>query len=184
MEVVTTEQWSESLWSEAEPIYYAAFPEHGRKKREIIRNMFSKQLCVLHLVKIEDQPVAMALTGNTEHSPALIIDYFAVREDQRGKGVGTLFLESIQRWAKAQGTYKLLLIEVEAQDNQTNQKRAQFWANVGFIETAYVHQYIWVPEPYRAMYLPLGNGPFSTEGEHLFSYITRFHKESFTKTQT
>lgn len=181
MEVVTTDQWNESLWSEAEPIYYAAFPEHGRKKREIIQNMFKKHLCMLHLAKIEDQPVAMSLTGKTEHSHALIIDYFAVREDQRGKGVGTLFLETIKRWAKEQGTYKLLLIEVEAEDNQTNQKRTHFWASMGFLETSYVHQYIWVPEPYRAMYLPLGNGSFSTDGKHLFSHITSFHKESFAK---
>lgn len=181
MEVITTEQWDERLWSEAEPIYYAAFPEHGRKNRGIIQNMFKKQLCFLHLAKSDDQAVAMALTGKTDQSHALIIDYFAVREDLRGKGVGTLFLESIKSWAMKEGTYKFLLIEIEADDNQTNSKRAHFWTNLGFHETSYIHQYIWVPEPYRAMYLQLVPGHISTDGKHLFSYITRFHKESFTK---
>ncbi|MDF2678971.1 MAG: hypothetical protein K0R47_161 [Brevibacillus sp.] len=182
MKVVTTGQWDASLWSEAEPIYYAAFPEHGRKNRGIIQNMFKKQLCFLHLAKIEDQTVAMALTGKTDQNHTLIIDYFAVREDQRGKGIGTLFLESIKTWAMEEGKYKMLLLEVEAEDNLTNIQRAHFWTRIGFQETSYIHQYIWVPEPYRAMYLQLVPGNYSTEGKHLFSYITRFHKESFTST--
>lgn len=183
MDIVTTDQWDERLWSEAEPIYYAAFPEYGRKNRGIIQNMFKKQLCFLHLARIDDLPVAMALTGRTDQSPALIIDYFAVHEDQRGKGIGTLFLESIKNWAIKEGKYQFLLIEIEADINQTNLNRAHFWTKLGFRDTSYVHQYIWVPEPYRAMFLQLVPGHFSTEGKHLFSYITRFHKESFTKVE-
>ncbi|MED4779851.1 GNAT family N-acetyltransferase [Brevibacillus choshinensis] len=182
MEIITTDRWEENLWNEAEPIYYAAFPEHGRKNRGIIQNMFRKHLCFLHLGKIDGQPVAMSITGKSDSNNALIIDYFAVREDSRGKGIGTLFLEAIKSWAIKEGAYKLLVIEVEADDNQTNQKRAHFWTNAGFQDTSYIHQYIWVPEPYRAMYLPFIPGTFASEhGPLLFSYITRFHKESYTK---
>lgn len=181
MDVITVDHWDEALWREAEPIYYAAFPEHGRKSKAIIRNMFQKHLCQLHLAKSEGELVAMAITGSVEGSRAIIIDYFAVRADLRNKGIGSVFLERLKEYAKVDGDYTILLIEVEAEDTQTNAERAKFWEKAGFHSTDYVHKYIWVPEPYRAMYAQLNSTPISTKGEHLFSIITRFHRESFSK---
>jgi len=100
-----------------------------------------------------------------------------------GKGVGSTFLQHLIRWAKQEGQYALLIIEVEAEDTPANANRTHFRAKMGFQTTSYVHYYIWVPEPYRAMYLQLVPGQFSTEGEHLFSYLTRFHKESFAESK-
>lgn len=91
MEVITADHWDELLWQEAEPIYYGAFPESGRKNRSILRNMFQKQLGNLHLAKLGDQPVAMAITGKASNHRALILDYFAVRSELRGKASGPRF---------------------------------------------------------------------------------------------
>ncbi|WNC17543.1 GNAT family N-acetyltransferase [Brevibacillus brevis] len=179
MKVITTGQWEEELWYQAEAIYNAAFPEDGRKSRGIIRNMFAQNLCYLHVGYLQGQAIAMAITGKTEDSRALIIDYFAVDEKRRGTGIGGTFLEEIKKWAIALRRIQFLLIEVESDESEENDRRSRFWGRHGFRSTAYVHQYIWVPEPYRAMYLPLIPGQFAFDGQELFASITRFHQKSF-----
>jgi hypothetical protein len=53
------------------------------------------------------------------------------------------------------------------------------WQSCGFLLTEYVHHYVWVPETYRAIYLPLIADSRKTTGEELFVYINTFHRLSF-----
>jgi GNAT superfamily N-acetyltransferase len=177
-----TDEWNEQVWFKAEYIYHQAFPAEGRKSRAIIRRMFGKRMCQLHLATLGSETVAMALTGINKEARVLILDYIAIKEDLRGNGYGRLFINHIKQWAETTAACLGIVVEVESEASPDNSRRIHFWEKCGFHLTEYVHHYIWVPEPYRAMYLNFNPESRLTEnGEKLFRYITQFHKKAYTK---
>ncbi len=173
-------EWEEALWRAAEPIYAAAFPEHGRKPERIIRAMFRKGMCRLHLAWLDGKPAAMALSGPEEARGIWVIDYLAVAEEQRGKGLGRRFLGDIRKEAEAFPWCRGMVVEAEAEETEVNQARIRFWETCGFRLTDYVHQYIWVPEPYRALALSFPDREaLSGDGRELFKAITGFHERAY-----
>lgn len=180
MQFLTIDDWDEHLWKKANIVYQQAFGKTGAKPEKIIRNMFAKKLCFLHLVSKEDEVIGMAMTGIIKNVNALLIDYMAVREDLRGRGVGQCFLNYIKSWCKSKHNLQAIILEVESDGTHENKQRILFWQKNDFLLTTYIHHYIWVPEPYQAMYLKfVANGKLPTNGEELFQYIVQFHKESF-----
>jgi GNAT superfamily N-acetyltransferase len=180
MEFKTIDYWDPALWEMAEPVFHQAFPEHGRKRKTIIRGMFEKKMCQLHAAFDRSELIAMALTGKLVNLNALLIDYLAVRQDRRNQGIGRMFLEHIKGWAVAEGHYDGIIIEIESEATPTNVKRSHFWRECGFNLTDYVHTYIWVPEPYQAMYLNLHpHIKMPQDGEALFRAITQFHNKAY-----
>jgi GNAT superfamily N-acetyltransferase len=184
MEFFTTGKWDEELWQQAGEIYQAVFGAHGAKPEKIIRNMFKKQHCFLHVAYEDNVIKAMAITGRINDTRILLIDYLAVRLDSHRQGVGKKLAEYIKNWALSKSVYDWVLIEVESENTRENKDRIHFWEKCGFsIVDQYIHHYIWVPEPYLAMILPLHfDGEFSYKGKELFKYIGDFHKESFKRT--
>ncbi|WP_379152615.1 GNAT family N-acetyltransferase [Paenibacillus sp. sgz5001063] len=181
LEFMTFEEWDDTLWAAIEPIYCEAFP-HGAKPVKILHAMLDKKIAWLHAVYLDGEIAGMAVTGLT--GPAaermLIIDYLAIDTRLRSQGLGRRFLEIIRDWAVQEHHIQAVLIEVEAGDTEEDAARVHFWEHCGFIPTSYVHQYIWIPEPYRAMVLPLSQDFVITdEGQTLFRHITKFHTKSF-----
>ena len=181
MNYFSTDEWNEEIWQDAGQIYHHAFGEEGRKTDTIIRRMFKRQMSSLHRADLNNEVIAMAITGRSKEFNVLIIDYMAIKEEHRSKGYGKLFLKYICNWAEATG-YKGIVVEVEADSTPENSRRIRFWESSDFQLTEYVHHYIWVPEPYQAMFLNLDNTDRLPEkGEKLFRYITQFHKEAYSK---
>lgn len=182
MEFKTINHWDQGIWNSAYLVYQQAFGKSGAKPEKIIRNMFEKGICYLQVALENDQIIAMALTGKVNNGHALLIDYIAVQEELRGRGIGHRMLQYIENWCKSQGGINSIIIEVESDPTLENKERIHFWENNGFIKTDYVHHYVWVPEPYLAMYKNLTpESDLPTDGEALFQFITRFHRESFNK---
>lgn len=178
----STEGWDDRLWEQAEPIYAEGFPAHSRKPEKIIRSMFQKGMCRLHLSYLDGKPAGMALSGPDDGRGIWLVDYLAVAGRLRGRGVGRRLLEDIRREAEAYPGCRGMLVEAEAEPTQENTDRIRFWEACGFQLTDYVHHYIWVPEPYRAMVLSFpGREPLGTDGRELFMTITRFHERAYRK---
>ncbi|WP_058304132.1 GNAT family N-acetyltransferase [Gorillibacterium timonense] len=193
IEIIAYPRWEEAAWSELGPIYRDSFP-HGAKPEAILRRMIDRGLAVLHGAYRKGEAVGMAVTGfsreeaddvddtDKEQKPRMIIDYLAVRQDIRGLGIGKQLFDGLKAWAVASEGIGSILIEAEAEDTPENRKRMQFWECLGFQSTSYIHQYRWVPEPYRALLLPLDlNALVQDDGKALFREITRFHELSFRK---
>ncbi|CAM4201364.1 GNAT family N-acetyltransferase [Paenibacillus tarimensis] len=175
-----TEHWDEERWAQARVLYQQAFPS-GAKPEQVIRRMFQRRMCELHVGTDDAGPAAMALTGLSKDKHALLIDYLAVREDLRGHGWGEHLVSRIKQRAADVQRAKGVIVEIEADDNETNARRLSFWRRCGFAATDYVHQYIWVPEPYRALvcsFDPLH--PLPVDGRQLFRYINDFHHRAFS----
>ncbi|MFC4812868.1 GNAT family N-acetyltransferase [Paenibacillus sp. GCM10023250] len=181
MEHVTTEEWNEALWAEAEPIYHEGFPEHGRKPRAIVRRMFERRMCALHLWREQGEAAAMALTAFDAPTDVLVIDYLAVQRRLRGRGIGLRCVASIRDWAMSvRPGCRGIVIEAEAETTAENAERIAFWQKAGFHATDYVHAYIWVPETYRAMRLGFDpERPLTDDGRELFKAITRYHEKAY-----
>jgi GNAT superfamily N-acetyltransferase len=170
------------LWRKAAVIYDSSFPEHGRKPEQIIRRMFRRKLCRLHLAFDGEETVAMALSGMDRQYEALVIDYLAVAESRRGTGLGRRFLESIRQETAEREICRGIIVEAEAEETPVNLGRIRFWQSCGFKLTDYVHQYIWVPEPYRALVLSLPEmEPLPEDGRELFGAIIRFHEQAYRR---
>lgn len=181
MDFITIKYWDEAIWLKVRDIYNEAFGDHGGKPEKIIRNMFAKQLCSLHIAMIDNDVAAMALTGSLNGSRILLIDYLAVQKNFRGHGFGKQFVNYLVKWALLKAKYDFLLLEAECDTTSENLNRIHFWEKCGFkLVNDYIHQYIWVPEPYMAMVHALYSGTeIPDSGKTLFKYIGKFHKDSF-----
>ncbi|MFD1774716.1 GNAT family N-acetyltransferase [Paenibacillus rhizophilus] len=180
---ITLTHWSNEYWKMIGPIYREAFPR-GAKPEGLLRNMLEKGISAMHVLMCEGEAGAMAVTGQAgaESDKKLIIDYMAVRTDLRGQGIGRTFLSKIRDWAVKEHGVSSIIIEVEAGDSAAHAERFHFWERCGFVRTAYVHTYIWVPEPYTAMLLPLNpEDPVTDDGRSLFRYIESFHKKAYRR---
>jgi GNAT superfamily N-acetyltransferase len=181
VEFITVDHWDDSLWEKASIIYEEAFGTTGAKSEKIIRNMFAKEICFLHVLIIDGVAVAMAITGKLKNTRSLLIDYIAVRIENRKQGIGQKLLNHIKEWSKSKQHLEAILIEVESDPTPENLARINFWQKNKFQLTDYIHQYIWVPEPYKAMYCKLvSDAKIPHNSEALFQLIVQFHKESFT----
>jgi GNAT superfamily N-acetyltransferase len=177
-----TERWDQELWTLARPVYEQGFAEHGRKPESILRRMFDRQMCSLHVMLDGPQAAAMALSGTDVPLEAVIIDYLAVDPKRRGQGLGGMLLERIAAEAQVQASCRGIIVEAEAEESPENLRRIRFWENGGFTLTEYVHSYIWVPETYRAMARSFpGREPLPEDGRVLFGAITRFHERAYSK---
>lgn len=176
----TVDHWEEELWRQAEPVYTAAFPPSTSKKPGLIRSMLERRICFLHSALDNGSTVAMAISAKDKRYNALIIDYLAVAAAERGHGAGREFVELIASWAANECKLDGIIIEVEAEPTEANMRRIRFWERCGFAPTDYVQSYIWVPEPYRAMYRKLApNAALPADGKELFRAINDFHKKAY-----
>lgn len=181
MKFITVDHWDEPLWKEAKVVYEEAFGKGGAKSEKIIRNMFAKGICFLHVLFVDDAAVGMAITGKLINTDALLIDYLAVRLEKRKQGIGQKLLDYIKEWSLEEQQLEAVIIEVESDPTPENLARIHFWQKNKFKLTDYIHHYIWVPEPYQAMYCMLeAHANIPLNGEALFQLIVQFHKESFT----
>lgn len=183
LDFMTYDRWDDALWAAIEPLYREAFP-HGAKPVNILKAMLDRKIAWLHVGYQDSRITAMAVTGlsgsGTER--LLIIDYMAIDVELRGQGLGRQFLEQIRDWSVREHHIQAILIEVEAGNTEEDAARVHFWERCGFTATDYVHQYIWVPEPYRAMVLPISRDfAIVDDVQSLFRHITRFHMKSFRK---
>ncbi len=178
MEIKTVCSWDDELWHDASPLYSEAFGDKNPKPVKIIKNMFAKGICELHVGYNKAGAVAMALTGKLTLHRVMIVDYLAVSEKDRGHGLGRHFVAYLHKRAMEKG-YQKIIIETEAEETPDNRRRIHFWESCGFILTEYIHQYIWVPETYQAMYLPLVCDSKKVTGEELFKFFKTFHRLSF-----
>ncbi|WP_458413541.1 GNAT family N-acetyltransferase [Schinkia sp. CFF1] len=184
MRFQTTDVWDEELWSKANGIYEEAFGKHHPKSAAIIRNMFAKGLCSLHVVFEEWEgnsiAIGMALTGKLSSIHSLVIDYLAVKNTYRNKGIGVLFVNYLKNWAQTEMGCDSMILEIEVSDDPFHHQRLRFWEKCGFKTTDYVHDYKVVPEPYQAMYQKLTpNSKISSDGRELFKHLSNFHRKCF-----
>ncbi|MFB9328509.1 GNAT family N-acetyltransferase [Paenibacillus aurantiacus] len=181
MELTTMHELDAFWWQKTKPMYMSAFG-NGGKTEQVIRRMFERRLALFHVFHEHNEAYGMAFSSISSDRKALIVDYLTVNDEQRGHGHGREFVRALLNWGSEQ-RLQAVIIEVESDPSPVNLARIRFWEKCGFSITDYVHHYIWVPEPYRAMYAkldPHAELPF-TDGQKLFRYITNFHRKAYAR---
>ncbi|QOR66502.1 GNAT family N-acetyltransferase [Cytobacillus suaedae] len=181
MNIITVETWDAVLWQQAKSVYNEAFGDKGAKSEKIIHNMFDKNIAQLHVLFEESAVVAMAITGHLKGESTLIIDYLAVSGSYKQQGYGREIVKYIEKWVETEKEIDRIFIEVECEETSENLNRILFWEKSGFVLTNYIHQYKWVPEPYKGMYLLVKGDDLQIKGEDIFKEIAKLHRVSFSR---
>ena len=178
----STPHWDEAMWRAIEPVYQMGFAEHSRKPKMILDRLLERGGGRLHAGYAGNEAIAMGISGYDSQLEAMVIDYLTVHPDWRRRGLGQWFLDRLRGEAERTPGCKGIILEAEADDTPVNQARIRFWTACGFQLTDYIHTYIWVPEPYRAMRLSFDSAsPLPADGEALFGAITRFHEQAYRR---
>lgn len=114
---------------EIKTLYIDAFPKHERRSFEQLKSLLENKYCKILSILYQDQFAGffILLTNNK----STLIDYFAIKEEFRGKSIGTKSLTKLNKG-------KPLIIEIEPIDhtspnNYQRIKRKSFYENLGFV---------------------------------------------------
>lgn len=117
-------------WAQLYILYRASFPRAERKPFAFIRKAYRQGKTDLWCIEQGGEFLGLAATMN---SPRLVmLDYFVIRKDRRGQGIGTAALrEILEKYADRE-----FILEIESPyepgpDQLRRQKRKQFYVNCG-----------------------------------------------------
>ena len=116
-------------------IYYYSFPNYERRPFEILIENSITGNYQLYALIINNHVEAIACVFTPKNNRLCLLDYFAVKENNRGKGIGSaLFQELINRIKSLQ---RILILEVEdptfGENNEEKIKRIHFYERNGAI---------------------------------------------------
>ena len=149
------------------------FPENERKPVSSIERMSAEGIYTGYGLFSREDPgklLSYAFFTALPEEKNSLLDYFAVMEDYRSLGIGSLFLQHMKSFPAG---YDGFLIESEdpdyAKDSQElsiRKKRISFYRKNGAFPTGLTAQVFGVP--YRVLYFPLSSGQSpSTAALHL-----------------
>jgi hypothetical protein len=102
---------NETIVNEALDIYINSFPSNERHPLDVIRERIKMQKSILY-AGVEDNKVnCFALIWNLKESDFILLDYFAVEEKHRNKGIGTMFYNFLLK--EISKIERFLILEVE-----------------------------------------------------------------------
>ena len=113
-------------------LYRKAFPQTERKPFFIINYMHQKGKTDIWYFTDENKFIGFATTINSES--IVLIDYFVVKEENRGKGYGTKMLKALLDHYSSRGVFLEIEIPYENAENyQQRLRRKSFYINMGFV---------------------------------------------------
>lgn len=120
-------------WLSLYGLYMRAFPKAERKPFSMIVKMWRKGRTDIWCVESGDTFLGVGITING--SDSILLDYFAMEEQHRGKGLGTVALKAIM--ARYEGMGFFLEIEdprEDTPDRALRQRRKRFYLAAGLEE--------------------------------------------------
>ena len=116
-------------WLRIRLLYRRAFPRYERKPFAIIRRMHKESRTDVWLAEQDGHFAGLAATINSD--AVILLDYLAVHEKRRDRGVGSAMLQALLALYEGRG----LFVEIEAadRDDPTGEKarRKQFYLRNG-----------------------------------------------------
>lgn len=133
MEIAIKKPNTPSDWLRLQSLYRSAFPKDERKPFPIIRRMFREGKADIWCILLEGRFVGMATTVNG--SDQILIDYFAVSQKYRGRGIGRAAMDCLLSLYSDRGVF----LEIESPDRPgldqpQRMKRKEFYLACGFAE--------------------------------------------------
>lgn len=113
-------------WKRIKKLYINAFPKCERKPLLVVRYKQYKKAADVWLIEDADKFVGLAITMNG--SDMVLLDYFAIDDDQRGKGYGSKALKMLQdKYAAKRFFLEIERTDVEADNLAERKRRKSFY---------------------------------------------------------
>lgn len=143
---------SDARFEQAIKIYEQSLPSNERQPRSVIEDRLNQGLCTLYGVMEDASVIGMMVIWIFEDTPFTFLDYLAIHQDYRGKGIGEFCMQKIkEEFSKLN---KTMLIEVEdpnfGEDRVTKVRRIRFYEKCGskwLANTPYIIQSLDGTEP-------------------------------------
>lgn len=115
-------------------IYLEAFPRAERKPFLMMKKMARKGEMELLAVRDGDQMVGLAIT--VRHKDMILLDYFAMDKNCRGRNYGSRALQLLkERYREQRLILEIELADEQALNNRERVRRKQFYLRNGMQET-------------------------------------------------
>ena len=122
-------------FSEAIKIYVDNFEANVRHPVELIIKRIHEERYRLFVGKQEKDIIVFALVYRLNHPDFLLLDYYAVREGYRDKGIGTEFLKKLFEILRLNKKEIYLIFEVEdpnfGDNHEERNRRVRFYKSLG-----------------------------------------------------
>ncbi len=120
-------------WKKLRRLYLQAFPAAERKPMWMILKKYRKGVTDIWCIEQDDLFSGLAITINSKD--VVLLDYFAVEKNCRGKGIGRAALQAIGKAYEGRG----LFLEIEstlgqAENQAQREKRKHFYLSSGLQE--------------------------------------------------
>lgn len=124
---------NEAEWRVLETLYEAAFPENERKPFEMIREKNRQGVTDVWVIEEAEEFSGLAVTMNGED--LVLLDYFAICEEKRGRGLGGRSLRALQEQYRGKRFFlEVESLKVAADNMEERRRRKQFYLNNGMKE--------------------------------------------------
>lgn len=138
MKIKLSENYPKYL-DQIEDLYIEAFPKAERKPLEDIINLSKKGIGRIIVILYDDKFAGLFITLEAKDGQSVLIDYFAIKKDFRGKSLGSKSIKLLDSLFQN----KTLIIEIEPCDKNSKNyvqrvKRKNFYKRLGFRETGVI----------------------------------------------
>lgn len=124
---------SDMEWGMLEKLYTEAFPENERKPFGMIREKYREKRTDVWVIEEDGEFSGMAITMNS--GELVLLDYFAISEEKRGKGLGGMSLRALfERYRGKRFFLEVESLTVLADNMEERRRRKQFYLNNGMKE--------------------------------------------------
>lgn len=124
---------TEAEWHMLESLYRSAFPENERKPFELIREKYCQKVTDVWMIEDAEVFSGFAITMNGDD--LVLLDYFAICEEKRGKGLGGKSLRALQeQYAGKRFFLEVESLKVPADNMEERCRRKQFYLRNGMKE--------------------------------------------------
>ena len=180
---------SSAYFDQAIAIYEQSLPSNERQPRSVIEDRLNQGLCTLYGVMEDDAVVGMMVIWIFEDTPFTFLDYLAVHQDYRGKGIGEFCMQKIkEEFAKM---HKSMLIEVEdpdfGEDRVTKIRRIRFYEKCGakwLANTPYIIPPLDGTDPTPMLILIIANEETAQlDGASVREIIRRIYRSVYEKSE-
>lgn len=122
-----------SEWRRINSLYKKAFPKYERKPFTLIRTMHKRGVADVWILDNNGEFAGLAITMNAKD--LVLLDYFAIDDKKRGRGLGSDALKVLNEYYKD----KRLFLEIEsvytdAENISERKRRKQFYLRNGMKE--------------------------------------------------
>ena len=124
---------SPANWLELYRLYMEAFPAEERKPIWMIFKMYQKGKTDIWCLEKDGKFVGLGITINSDN--LILLDYFAVKKQYRGCGIGSAAIKALIRQYAGKGFFLEIESTLEEAPNETQRKkRKQFYLSAGLKE--------------------------------------------------